>query len=50
MINTILWIFALMLAMVAILWLAAVSWILYTLMFDTDMRIPEQEADHEHFN
>ena len=48
MINTILWIFALMLAMVAILWLAAVSWILYTLMFDKDMGITiEQEVAHE---
>ena len=48
MINTILWIFALMLAMVAILWLAAVIWILYTLMSDKDMRIPiEQEVDRD---
>ena len=39
-----------MLAMVAILWLAAVIWIIYTILFDTDMRIPEQEADREHFD
>ena len=37
-----------MLAMVSILWLAAVIWIIYTILFDTDMRIPiEQEADRD---
>ena len=46
--NILLWMLALGIALTAILWLAAVIWILYTLICDKDMRIPiEQEADHE---